>query len=70
MQWFNIYSDRKITSRIDTFSASTGEKPGRNLYRTFPGSAGHGRKENIIMIPKNKNQYHSHYIKEWYFHLN
>ena len=27
MQWFNIYSDRKITSRIDTFSACTGEKP-------------------------------------------
>ncbi|WP_346976342.1 hypothetical protein, partial [Bacteroides xylanisolvens] len=36
MQWFNIYSDRKITSsRIDTFSASTGEKPGRNLIPYF-----------------------------------
>ena len=31
----NIYSDRKITSRIDTFSACTGEKPERNLIPYF-----------------------------------
>ncbi len=37
MQWFNIYSDRKITSRIDTFSACTGEKPGRYLIPYFSG---------------------------------
>ena len=37
MQWFNIYSDRKITSRTDTFSACTGEKPGRNLIPYFSG---------------------------------
>ncbi|MCE8958276.1 hypothetical protein K0G05_22735, partial [Phocaeicola vulgatus] len=38
---------------IDTFSASTGEKLGKYLIPTFPGSPGHGRKKNIIMIPKN-----------------
>lgn len=38
---------------IDTFFASTEEKPKRNLYRTLSGSAGHGRRKNKIMIPKN-----------------
>jgi hypothetical protein len=37
MQWFNIYSDRKIIDRTDTFSTNTGRKPGKNLIPNTSG---------------------------------
>ena len=53
MQWFNIYSDRKITSsRIDTFSASTGEKPGRNFCLLYTSPVRPEIMNDINLKPK------------------
>ncbi|OOD21247.1 hypothetical protein BWP07_21880 [Bacteroides fragilis] len=70
MQWFNISSDRKSISRTDTFSTSTGEKPGRNLIPYFSGFCPAWTIREHYYDTKNKKQYHSYDIKEWYFHLN